>query len=355
MTATAATGPVAASSPSHCAWCGARFDERVPARAGRRLCPACGVATTDPWPDADTLERAYAGWYRPDSGRFAGPGDRLLRRSRATLARRIDDAAPAGAVLDVGCGDGALLDALQARGRPAIGLERSSTRPDVRTVGLDELSERFAAVVLWHSLEHLPRPGEALARAAGLLVPGGIMIVAAPNAGSVQARLFADRWFALDLPRHLVHVPAAALRARLRALGLAVERESHVRGGQVLFGWLHGLVGTLPGRPDLYDAIRRRDARRAPMTPAGRAATIAAGGALLPVAAAGAATEVALRRGGTVYMEARRPAQRRQGGGGTAPAPAPASGFTRRISAAARAARRRSNADVARNSSTHAS
>jgi hypothetical protein len=34
--------------------------------------------------------------------------------------------------------------------------------------------------------------------------------------------------------------------------------------------------------------------------------TLAAGAALAPVALAGAAVEVGLRRGGTVYMEARR-------------------------------------------------
>lgn len=67
---------------------------------------------------------------------------------------------------------------------------------------------------------------------------------------------------ALDLPRHLVHLPSAALIDRLRSLGLAVERISYWRGGQVVFGWLHGLVGMLPGHPDLYDAIRRPEAQQ---------------------------------------------------------------------------------------------
>src|SRR5256885_270965 len=78
----------------------------------------------------------------------------------------------------------------------------------------------FAAIVFWHSLEHLPRPADALARAAELLAPGGVLVVAAPNSDSLQARLFKDRWLALDLPRHLVHLPARALVERLRELGL---------------------------------------------------------------------------------------------------------------------------------------
>ena len=31
-------------------------------------CSACGAATTYPVPDDAELERAYTGWYRPDSG-----------------------------------------------------------------------------------------------------------------------------------------------------------------------------------------------------------------------------------------------------------------------------------------------
>jgi hypothetical protein len=88
-----------------------------------------------------------------------------------------------------------------------------------------------------------------------------------PNAASLQARLFGDRWLALDLPRHLVHISPPALLSQVEALGFRVERVSYLRGGQVLFGWLHGIVGRLPGHPDLYDAIRRGQARQAGQAP----------------------------------------------------------------------------------------
>ena len=119
--------------------------------------------------------------------------------------------------------------------------------------------------------------------------------------------MFGDRWFALDLPRHLVHVPAPALLARLRvARPAAVQRVSYLRGGQVVFGWLHGLVGALPCHPDLYDAIRRPEARAR--------ADVARGGGCRrsprrrwrsrsPRSAPG--WRPLLRRGGTVYVEAR--------------------------------------------------
>jgi SAM-dependent methyltransferase len=290
----------------NCVWCGRPFDARARRLGGRRLCPHCGAATTDPWPDEAALERAYAGWYRPASGRFAGPGDRLLRRTRGQLAGRLARIAPPGTVLDVGAGEGVLLDALRARGRKAIGLERVSTRADVHALDLDELDERFAAIVFWHSLEHLPAPSRALRRSADLLLPGGVMVIALPNAGSLQAKVFGDDWLALDLPRHLVHLPADALLAHLSALGLQVERVSHLRGGQVVFGWLHGLVGKLPHVPDLYDALRRPAARQQAVDSRGRAVALAAAVVMLPAAFALAGLEAALRRGGSVYVEARK-------------------------------------------------
>ena len=249
---------------------------------------------------------AYANWYRPSSGRFLGVGDAILRRTRGRLARHVDRLAPPGPVLDVGAGDGALLDALAVRGREALGVERHANRPDMRSGDLSDIGGAWAAIVFWHSLEHMPNPGEQIAAAASLLMPGGVLIIAVPNNHSLQARLFGDRWLALDLPLHLVHLSSEALIERLRGLSLEVVRVSYWRGGQVGFGWLHGLVGMLPGHLDLYDAIRRPDAQRRRRSARVRIATLALGLLLVPPAVVAAAIEVALGRSGTVYVEARR-------------------------------------------------
>ena len=163
----------------------------------------------------------------------------------------------------------------------------------------------WAAIVFWHSLEHLPEPGSTLEHAARLLAPEGVLVVAVPNSDSIQARAFGDRWFALDLPRHLVHLTSGALRMRLRSLGLRIERVSYLRGGQVVFGWLDGMVGALPGHPSLYDAIRRPEARFRPLSAGRRLTALLAAVLLLPLALAATAVEVLARRGGTVYVEAR--------------------------------------------------
>jgi SAM-dependent methyltransferase len=299
-------GVTRSSTPPMCAWCGVSIPGGSRRSFGRVQCERCGVANTAPWPTDAQLEQAYGSWYRPDSGRFAGIGDTVLRRTRGRLAKRLNEIAPPGRILDVGAGDGSLLDALASVGRQALGLEREASRPDVVAGDLGDIEGEWAAIVFWHSLEHLRNPGEEIERAAALLTPSGVLVVAVPNASSLQAGLFGNRWLALDLPRHLTHIPAEVLIARLRELSLNVDRVSYWRGGQVVFGWLHGLVGMLPGGLNLYDAIRQPEARSRPLSTGARLATVAAGALLSPVALIAAAAEIAAGRGGTVYVEARR-------------------------------------------------
>jgi len=290
----------------NCGWCGVVVDE-TEKRVGRRiLCPTCGAWTTVPPPSETDLELAYGGWYRPAVGRFSGAGDALLRKLRGSLARRLNRIAPPGPILDVGAGEGTLLEALRRRGRDAVGIDRRSSCQPVLETDLRDIGGRWAAIVFWHSLEHLPQAGAALDHSASILNPEGVLVIAMPNAASFQARVFRERWFANDFPRHLVHVPSRALLMRLSGLGMKIERVSYVRGGQVVFGWLHGFVGQLSGGRSLYDAIRRAEAREKAMSAAERAKVLLVAMLLLPAALACAALEVGCRRGGTVYVEARR-------------------------------------------------
>jgi SAM-dependent methyltransferase len=294
---------------SRCAWCEHQFDDADDRLAGRTRCVRCGVATTSPWPSDAQLGQAYGEWYRPANGRFSGLGDKLLRRSRSALAGRLHRVLPRGPVLDVGAGDGTLVRAFARHGREAVGVDpyASANHPDVRDIELEEMDGSWSAVIFWHSLEHLREPVRALRHAATLAAPGGVLVVAVPNAASLQARTFGDRWLHLDLPRHLVHISPPALVSTIEAAGFRVTRVSYLRGGQVVFGWLHGLVGKFfPGHPDLYDAIRRGEARQAAHSPLFRLYTLAAAVITLPAALVATGFEVAARAGGTVYVEARR-------------------------------------------------
>lgn len=307
-----------APSPSHCIWCGRAFTLDDTRGLAWVNCTECGVASTSPWPSRDELDLAYSTWYRPSSGRFGGLGDRLLERTRGTLARRVAKIAPNGPVLDVGAGTGALVSALRQAGRAAVGLERppdprpptpvgvvaSLDGPPIVLADVSEVTGPWAGIIFWHSLEHLAAPGDVLDRTTRLLCAGGVMVIAVPNHASFQSRVFGGRWFARDIPRHLAHIPGHALVRRLEANGLSVRRVSYLRGGQVLFGWLDGLVGSLHGSLRLYDAIRAPEARAVRMSGVRRAVTLVAATVLSPVAFVATVVEVAARRGGTIYVEA---------------------------------------------------
>lgn len=290
-----------------CVWCGSALDGDSSRPFGRAICGRCGTGTTDPVPDQASLDAAYGDWYWPPAGqRFSLVGDALLRRSRASMAARIDEVAPPGAILDVGAGEGTLIDALKERGRKVSGLERESDHPEIRNMSINEVEGQFSGVVFWHSLEHLGNPREAVLEAFRLLIPGGVLVIAVPDNSSFQAAAFGDDWLHLDLPRHLVHFSGKPLTTGLEESGFRIGPVSGTRAGQVVIGWLDGLVGTLPGGLDLYQSLRRKSARRIEITPARRAAAIAAAVILFPVALACAAVELACRRSGSVYVEAHR-------------------------------------------------
>lgn len=308
----------ASGHATRCIWCGAQLSAGGERLAGRIRCRSCRTATTDPWPTEVELEAAYGDWYRPkgeawdapNAGgkRFSMAGDAILNRTRGLLASRLDEIAPPGPMLDVGAGEGTLVDALAARGREVTGLERGSARSDFLDASIEQVGGdgTFSAIVLWHALEHLPRPGDAIREAHRLLKPGGVIAIAVPNNASLQADRFGDEWLHLDLPRHLGHLTDASLRRGLTEVGFTVERTSYARGGQIVIGWLQGLVRRLPGGLDPYMALRRPEARSERLSTAQRAGSILAGVVLLPAAGACALAEIAMRRGGTVYVEARR-------------------------------------------------
>jgi hypothetical protein len=93
-------------------------------------------------------------------------------------------------------------------------------------------------VIFNHSLEHIPRPTQALGIAACLLRPSGRLFVVVPNFGCWQRRVFRSSWFHLDVPRHLQHFDAKTLVSTLSCSGLQSVR---VR----TFSSLNGLPGSI--------------------------------------------------------------------------------------------------------------
>jgi len=102
-------------------------------------------------------------------------------------------------ILDVGCGSGALLAHLRARGFKAlVGVDPTlAAAASGRSIGLDIREGTvtrlphdlgiFDLVVLSHVVEHLPDPGHALDSLTTVLHPGGLVSVDVPDATRLAA------------------------------------------------------------------------------------------------------------------------------------------------------------------------
>jgi 2-polyprenyl-3-methyl-5-hydroxy-6-metoxy-1,4-benzoquinol methylase len=76
---------------------------------------------------------------------------------------------------------------------------------------MQQLRPGFDVVISWHSLEHLPRPWTVIEKAASLLAPGGVLVLAMPNPDSYEFSILKRRWYHLDTPRHLHLFPLKTL------------------------------------------------------------------------------------------------------------------------------------------------
>ncbi|GDY20456.1 SAM-dependent methyltransferase [Verrucomicrobiota bacterium] len=245
-------------------------------------CPQCGLVRTQPRLSAAALAKYYPKSYHGAAGarRFPSVVEWLQNCLYAGRAARVERAAGGrpGHVLDVGCGRGHLLRAFQRRGWQVAGTEidrhtaelvRAETGADVRPGLLEAFAGAdggFDAVVLWHVLEHLHDPAQVLRDCARLLRPDGTLFVGVPDVRSWEARIGGNKWFHLDVPRHVTHFSRPVLRDLLGRAGFAVLAESSVAPEYDLFSFVQTMLNRLGLRHNiLYNALRSGAARLFPM------------------------------------------------------------------------------------------
>jgi 2-polyprenyl-3-methyl-5-hydroxy-6-metoxy-1,4-benzoquinol methylase len=158
----------------------------------------------------------------------------VVRSSLEQLVRGCEVYRQTGCWLDVGFGEGALLDVAESLGWQCYGTEVAPQSLEYgRTRGwtVAECSEHdarfvwggFDVVTMIELIEHVPEPERCLANACRLLRPGGLLYVTTPNAGSLNRRVLGAEWSVFAPPEHLTIWSAAGLRTALARNGLQVQ------------------------------------------------------------------------------------------------------------------------------------
>jgi 2-polyprenyl-3-methyl-5-hydroxy-6-metoxy-1,4-benzoquinol methylase len=249
-------------------------------------CAACGFDITSPQPAMDEIAAFYpAGYYgNPGDRRFPPMMEALQKALYWKRVRAVESLAGGkrGRVLDVGCGRGLLLDVFRQRGWDIQGTEltdqaaryaRQIAGVPVKIGRLEELGfpdSHFDAVTMWHVLEHVHDPRVALAEVSRILKPGGVALVGVPNFSGLEARLFKDKWFHLDVPRHVTHLTRASLTKAMEENDLQCRRWSGFSPEYDSFSFVQSVLNGCGFRHNLLSNVLRGkqakviDARRTP-------------------------------------------------------------------------------------------
>lgn len=140
-----------------------------------------------------------------------------------------------GKLVDVGCGDGRMLQYAIQMGWDGFGLELD---PQAISAGrkkgltlleggyevLDNYPSLFDCIICSHVLEHVHKPMAALEKMMGVLKPGGVLLLSCPNARSKASQYFGVHWRGLEAPRHIAIPSAHFLREILEKSGFQVEQ-----------------------------------------------------------------------------------------------------------------------------------
>ncbi len=235
-------------------------------------CRHCGHRWLNPRPAIAALPviyppHYYAYHYEDEINPIAVRGKQLLDSVKLRGVLRHLDARPRS-FLDIGCGTGRFLRAMDRRGVPRssnYGLEldeavvgrlrREGYQAFCRRVEVcDEIPPgKIDLITMFHVIEHVDDPGAVVRQAARWLSPGGVFAVETPNVESWDARLFRHRfWGGYHIPRHWNLFTPSSLQRLLEDQGLDVVRTRYQTGHSFWMYSIHHRLryGTRP-RPRL--------------------------------------------------------------------------------------------------------
>ena len=186
-------------------------------------CLSCGFAYLASWEQSIEQSGALYDYYgRLNDEDFARRYSAENRARQQKLLNELAACTKGRRLLDVGCGDGQLLQTAGDEGWDALGIDLSETaiacchrrglsasRTDFFDVSLDE--QRFDVIVMSELIEHVPAPQRFLKRAEELLEDGVVVYLTTPNFGSLARRMLGESWSVIH-PEHIGYFERSTIR-----------------------------------------------------------------------------------------------------------------------------------------------
>lgn len=187
-------------------------------------CGNCGLVFSEVIPTAAELEEYYKDYTEYDYI------NDVTRNRYLSWIDNLDKERKTNRILDVGCGDGILLEQAKKRGWQVFGTEYSEkwvTRCRDKGISmvqgkLDTASyetESFDVIVYLEVVEHINNPIEEFTSAKSLLRKGGVIFLTTPNYNSIMRYVLSTDWNVICYPEHLAYYTPKTLNRLFSGLG----------------------------------------------------------------------------------------------------------------------------------------
>lgn len=194
--------------------------------------PECGLVFLFPVPEnlSDYYPDNYENYSKPQTLEEL---ENFFSYQEDTKFKQVREFITKGRLLEIGAGYGGFahrakkagfeVDAIEMNSdacrfmNDVIGVKAYPSSDPITT--LQELKQ-YDLIALWQVIEHVPDPWTMLDIIPDHLLPGGIVVISAPNPQSFQFRVFGAHWKPLEAPRHLNLIPAHVIQSRLASKGL---------------------------------------------------------------------------------------------------------------------------------------
>jgi 2-polyprenyl-3-methyl-5-hydroxy-6-metoxy-1,4-benzoquinol methylase len=240
-------------------------------------CQNCGLVYINPQPSFDELGNFYPKIYYGEKPFLYEKLDAFTR------FRQIKKIIKLGSIiLDIGSGRGLLLSQLKRKGCEVIGTElsemsskyaRGSLNLNIINKNLEDCAfekKYFDVITMFHSLEHLISPLKTLKEIYRIIKPGGTLVIEVPRFNSIYQRLFKEKWFHLDVPRHLFHFEDQTLEKLLTTAGFSVFKKKRYSIMYDSFGALQSILNYICSEQNLLNDLNTKRIRVKDIIKSGR-------------------------------------------------------------------------------------